>query len=60
MPTIYRDIEGPRLTMRDAATGWQIKRAAWLGTRITLEQVSEEAPRIFDLILELHRSCDGQ
>lgn len=34
-------------------------RAAWLGTRIILEQVSPEAPSIFDLILELYRSCAG-
>ncbi|GFF22150.1 isoform 2 of dipeptidyl peptidase 3 [Aspergillus udagawae] len=35
-------------------------RAAWHGTRIILRQVSPEANDIFDLIMALHHSCDGQ
>ncbi|KAI0479184.1 dipeptidyl peptidase III [Xylariaceae sp. FL0804] len=34
-------------------------RAAWSGTRIILRQVSPESLPIFDFILELRRSCDG-
>ncbi|KAK7931542.1 dipeptidyl-peptidase 3 [Apiospora marii] len=34
-------------------------RAAWSGTRIILRQVSPESPAIFDFILALYRSCDG-
>lgn len=34
-------------------------RAAWYGARITLRQVSPEANTIFDLLIELHTSCDG-
>ncbi|KAK5088843.1 hypothetical protein LTR05_003065 [Lithohypha guttulata] len=36
-----------------------LSRAAWYGTRIILQQVSPEANDIFDLILEVHRSCEG-
>lgn len=34
-------------------------RAAWYGARITLRQVSPEANTIFDLLIELPVSCDG-
>lgn len=34
-------------------------RAAWNGTRIILRQVSPEANGIFDFIMALHHSCDG-
>ena len=34
-------------------------RAAWHGTRIILRQVSPESISIFDFILEVYRSCDG-
>ncbi|GLA82540.1 hypothetical protein AtubIFM56815_006725 [Aspergillus tubingensis] len=36
-----------------------LSRAAFEGTRITLRQVSPESEPIYDLILELHRACDG-
>ncbi|KAK5106634.1 hypothetical protein LTS08_000755 [Lithohypha guttulata] len=36
-----------------------LSRAAWYGTRIIVQQVSPEANDIFDLILEVHRSCEG-
>ncbi|RVX74900.1 hypothetical protein B0A52_01177 [Exophiala mesophila] len=36
-----------------------LSRAAWTGARIILEQVSPEANDIFDFIMELYRSCDG-
>ena len=40
---------------------WSIMmyRAAFLGTRITLQQVSPESEPIYDLILCLYRACDG-
>ncbi|KAI1928133.1 hypothetical protein LOZ58_004988 [Ophidiomyces ophidiicola] len=36
-----------------------ISRAAFLGTRITLRQVSAESEPIYDLILSLYRACNG-
>ncbi|GFF48981.1 dipeptidyl peptidase III [Aspergillus lentulus] len=35
-------------------------RAAWHGARIILRQVSPEANDIFDFIMALYHSCDGQ
>ncbi|KAL2845378.1 peptidase family M49-domain-containing protein [Aspergillus pseudodeflectus] len=37
-----------------------ISRAAFEGTRVTLRQVSPESEPIYDLILALHRACDGK
>lgn len=37
-----------------------IYRAAFLGTRITLRQVSPESEPIYDLILSLYRACNGE
>lgn len=34
-------------------------RAAFEGTRVTLRQVSPESEPIYDLILSLHRACNG-
>jgi len=34
-------------------------RASWTGAKIIHEQVSPESPSIFNLILELHHSCQG-
>lgn len=34
-------------------------RASFLGTRITLRQVSPESEHIYDLIISLHRACNG-
>lgn len=36
-----------------------ISRAAFHGTRITLRQVSPESEEIYDLIIILHKSVDG-
>ncbi|KAL9588161.1 MAG: hypothetical protein Q9203_003018 [Teloschistes exilis] len=36
-----------------------ISRAAFLGTRIVLRQVSPESEGIFDFIVTLHKSCNG-
>ncbi|EEP80786.1 hypothetical protein UREG_05628 [Uncinocarpus reesii 1704] len=36
-----------------------ISRAAFLGTRITLRQVSPESEPIYDLIISLYRACNG-
>ncbi|PGH30904.1 dipeptidyl-peptidase III [[Emmonsia] crescens] len=36
-----------------------ISRAAFQGTRITLRQVSPESEPIYDLIISLHRACNG-
>ncbi|KAL4963206.1 dipeptidyl-peptidase III [Aspergillus stella-maris] len=37
-----------------------ISRAAFEGTRVTLRQVSPESEPIYDLILALHKACDGK
>ncbi|KAL2816147.1 peptidase family M49-domain-containing protein [Aspergillus granulosus] len=37
-----------------------ISRAAFEGTRVTLRQVSPESEPIYDMILALHRACDGK
>ena len=36
-----------------------LSRAAHAGTRVVLEQVSPESLPIYDLILDLHKTCDG-
>ncbi|KAL8738204.1 MAG: hypothetical protein Q9181_000975 [Wetmoreana brouardii] len=36
-----------------------ISRAAFLGSRIVLRQVSPESEAIFDFIISLHKSCNG-
>ncbi|KAL8661151.1 MAG: hypothetical protein Q9202_005866 [Teloschistes flavicans] len=36
-----------------------ISRAAFLGSRIVLRQVSPESEAIFDFIITLHKSCNG-
>ena len=33
--------------------------ASWAGTRICLRQVSPESEHIYDMIVELHRHCNG-
>ncbi|CAI6098997.1 unnamed protein product, partial [Clonostachys chloroleuca] len=36
-----------------------LARACWHGSRIVLRQTSPEAEGIFDLIIALHKACDG-
>ncbi|SPQ20354.1 14d01ecd-4b10-4b08-8e49-fad5338ec7f3 [Thermothielavioides terrestris] len=49
-----------RLTEQEQRYAHHMARAAWLGARIILSQVSPESPAIFDFILELHRACGGK
>ena len=37
-----------------------ISRASLAGTRINLRQVSSESEAIYDFILSLHKSCNGE
>lgn len=37
-----------------------LSRAAWHGARIVMRQTSPESIGIFNLILDLHKACDGQ
>lgn len=37
-----------------------LARACWHGSRIVLRQTSPESEGILDLILELHRACNGR
>ncbi|OAQ70564.1 dipeptidyl peptidase III [Pochonia chlamydosporia 170] len=48
-----------RLTDREKRYAHHMARAAWLGTRVILRQVSPESCSIFDFIIELHRTCSG-
>lgn len=45
------------LTDKEKLYAHHLSKAAWAGTRIIFRQVSPEANTIFDLIMELHRSC---
>ncbi|KAL8719048.1 MAG: hypothetical protein Q9181_008119, partial [Wetmoreana brouardii] len=45
------------LTDKEKLYAHHMAKAAWSGTRIILRQVSPEANTIFDLIMELYRSC---
>ncbi|KAI1274271.1 peptidase family M49-domain-containing protein [Xylaria sp. FL0933] len=56
------DVEAPfeRLTEREKRYAHHMARAAWLGTRIVLRQVSPESSAIYDFILELFGSCSGK
>lgn len=45
------------LTDKEKLYAHHMAKAAWSGTRIILRQVSPEANTIFDLIMELHQSC---
>ena len=53
--SIRRAFDG--LTAKEKAYAHHMAKAAWSGTRIILRQVSREANTIFDLIIELHKSC---
>ncbi|KAF7167696.1 hypothetical protein CNMCM5623_000943 [Aspergillus felis] len=48
------------LTSKEKLYAHHTARAAWHGTRIILRQVSPEANDIFDFIMALRHSCDGQ
>ncbi|KAI1260484.1 peptidase family M49-domain-containing protein [Xylariaceae sp. FL1019] len=47
------------LSNREKYYAHYMARAAWHGARIILQQVSPESPLIFDFIIGLHESCDG-
>ncbi|MCJ1404909.1 hypothetical protein MMC11_008135 [Xylographa trunciseda] len=47
------------LTSREKLYAHYMARAAWHGARIIFNQVSPESSSVFDLILELYRSCAG-
>ncbi|KAL4893275.1 peptidase family M49-domain-containing protein [Aspergillus ambiguus] len=62
-PQIYQLSVGTAfdgLTSQEKRYAHYMAKAAWAGTRIILRQVSPEANGIFDLILALHRLCDGK
>lgn len=46
--------------IRYRAYAHYLSRACWHGCRIILRQTSPESEGIFDLILELHKACNGQ
>ncbi|KAK5015820.1 hypothetical protein LTR39_002412, partial [Cryomyces antarcticus] len=47
------------LSVTEKLYAHHMARAAWLGTRIILRQVSPESTAIFDFILDLYRVCNG-
>ncbi|KAL8947789.1 MAG: hypothetical protein Q9183_007750, partial [Haloplaca sp. 2 TL-2023] len=47
------------LTDQQKLYAHNVSRAAFLGSRIVLRQVSPESEAIFDFIISLHQSCNG-
>lgn len=43
-----------------AAYAHHLAKACWCASRIILRQTSPEAEQIFDLIIEMHRACNGE
>ena len=61
-PTVVRLEIAPHfsaLTPQQRRYAHHLSRAAFLGTRVTLAQVSPESVPIYDLIVSLHSACDG-
>ena len=61
-PTVVRLEIGPHFSALNAQQkryAHHLSRAAFLGTRVTLAQVSPESVPIYDLIVELHKACRG-
>lgn len=61
-PTICRLEVAPHfaaLTLKEKLYAHHISRASFLGTRVTLRQVSRESEAIYDLILALYAACAG-
>ncbi|KIX94492.1 uncharacterized protein Z520_09878 [Fonsecaea multimorphosa CBS 102226] len=61
-PTVVRLEIAPHfaaLSPKQKRYAHHLSRAAFHGTRVTLAQVSPESPVIYDLILALHRACNG-
>ncbi|TKA82156.1 hypothetical protein B0A55_02044 [Friedmanniomyces simplex] len=47
------------LNDREKKYAHYLSRAAWSGTRVNLRQVSPESEGIYDFVVTLQRSCDG-
>lgn len=45
------------LTSREQLYAHHLAKAAWFGTRIILRQVSVESNAVFDLIMQLYKTC---
>ena len=61
-PTVVRLEIAPHFNALNAQQkryAHHLSRAAFLGTRVTLAQVSAESVPIYDLIVALHKCCDG-
>lgn len=61
-PTVVRLEIAPHfasLSAKQKRYAHHLSRAAFLGTRVTLAQVSPESPVIYDLILSLHAATSG-
>lgn len=61
-PTVVRLEIAPHfaaLNSKEKRYAHHLSRASFLGTRVTLAQVSPESPVIYDLILALHASTNG-
>ncbi|KIW95081.1 uncharacterized protein Z519_03664 [Cladophialophora bantiana CBS 173.52] len=61
-PTVVRLEIAPHfaaLSPKQKRYAHHLSRASFHGTRVTLAQVSPESPVIYDLILALHRACNG-
>lgn len=49
-----------RLSALEKVYAHHLSQAAWYGARVIMRQTSPEANGIFDLIIEVHKSCAGQ
>jgi dipeptidyl-peptidase III len=61
-PTVVRLEIAPHfnaLNPQERRYAHHLSRASFLGTRVTLAQVSPESVPIYDLIIALHKACDG-
>jgi dipeptidyl-peptidase III len=61
-PTVVRLEIAPHfnaLSSKQKRYAHHLSRASFLGTRVTLTQVSPESPIIYDLIVALHKACGG-
>ena len=56
--SVARAFDG--LSAREQLYAHHLAKAAWSGTRIILRQVSPESNTVFDLIMQLYKTCKEQ
>jgi len=48
-----------KLQVKEQKYAHYLSLASWTGTRITCRQISPESEGIYDMIIALHKSCNG-